>query len=257
MDKMNETKYQEDLHEVYLWSQDKPRAVFIQPVDDHDLEGMDEEVSALSQALDMPYALAAFRVNDWWAELTPWPAPPVFGNQPFGDGALDTLRFVTDRLLPTLCSRLFGGTPGEQDASSEVPLFLGGYSLAGLFALWSGYQTDVFKGICAASPSLWYPRWSQFISDFRPKAQAIYLSLGDKEELTKNQTMSTIGDRIREQRSVLGCQGVSCMLEWNKGGHFRDANARTAKGFIWLVKNLEASEIHGDSSHGCCSKHVR
>lgn len=35
--------------------------------------------------------------------------------------------------------------------------YLGGYSLAGLFSLWAAYQTNLFAGIAAASPSVWFP----------------------------------------------------------------------------------------------------
>ncbi len=47
--------------------------------------------------------------------------------------------------------------------------------------------------------------------------------------------MATVGDRIREAHGILTGRGVDCILEWNEGNHFRDADVRTAKGFAWLL----------------------
>ena len=47
-------------------------------------------------------SLVAFMIKDWNQELTPWPAPPVFGKIPFGRGAIDTLEFVINQLLPVV-----------------------------------------------------------------------------------------------------------------------------------------------------------
>ena len=44
----------------------------------------------------------------------------------------------------------------------KLPVILGGYSLGGLFALWSSMQTDRFAAIAAASPSLWIKDWLNY-----------------------------------------------------------------------------------------------
>ena len=41
--------------------------------------------------------------------------------------------------------------------------YIGGYSLAGLFSLWAAYQTDVFSGFAAASPSVWFPGFIEYM----------------------------------------------------------------------------------------------
>ena len=114
-------------------------------------------------------------------------------------------------------------------------VYLGGYSLAGLFALWAGYQTDRFDGIAAASPSVWFPDFTQYMRDNRMQVGRVYLSLGDREERTKNPVMSRVGEAIREALAVLEGEGIDCILEWNKGNHFKDADLRTAKAFAWLI----------------------
>ena len=68
------------------------------------------------------------------------------------------------------------------------------------------------------------------------QSQAVYLSLGDKEEKTRNPLMATVGERIREAHDLLKEQGRNCILEWNQGNHFKDANLRTAKAFCWVMK---------------------
>nr|MCR5237772.1 esterase [Lachnospiraceae bacterium] len=64
-----------------------------------------------------------------------------------------------------------------------------------------------------------------------------YLSLGDKEEKTKNPVMASVGNKIREACAILDEHNVSCILEWNPGNHFKDADIRTAKGFLWALQN--------------------
>jgi len=68
------------------------------------------------------------------------------------------------------------------------------------------------------------------------QAQHVYLSLGDKEEHTKNAVMAVVGDNIRTLHSQLTARGVDCTLEWNSGGHFKDADLRTAKAFRWTME---------------------
>ena len=114
-------------------------------------------------------------------------------------------------------------------------LFLGGYSLAGLFALWAGYQTDRFAGIAAASPSVWFPNFTGYMRENRILAEAVYLSLGDREEKTRNPVMAKVGSAIKEGYSILTETGTDCVLEWNKGNHFKEPDLRTAKAFAWLM----------------------
>ena len=62
-----------------------------------------------------------------------------------------------------------------------------------------------------------------------------YLSLGDREEKTKNPVMASVGDRIRAGYEILREKGTACALAWNKGGHFKDADIRTAAAFAWVM----------------------
>ena len=199
--------------------------LLIQPVDEHDTDLLVEETDLISQLSETPYNFVSFRIKNRNQELTPWPAFPVFGKQPFGDAANNTLTFIIEQLLPGMQSK----------GIDTSHCLLGGYSLAGLFALWSAYQTDRFEGIAAVSPSVWYPDWISYVSEKSPNANNIYLSLGDKEEKTKSRVMSQVGSAIRIQHTLLEAQGINTTLEWNAGNHFVDSAKRMAKGFAWLL----------------------
>ncbi len=207
-----------------------PEALYllIQPIDEHDLEVLDQEVNTILTLSDKPFTLVAFKIEDWNRELSPWPASPVFGKVPFGDGAGDTLAYILDQLLPAL----------QDEGIDTSHCLLGGYSLAGLFSLWAAYQTDRLMGITAASPSVWFPHWIAYATDKKPMVNTIYLSLGDKEEKTKNRVMAQVGHAIRRQHDLLSSQGVRAILEWNPGNHFADSDKRTAKGFAWLLNQI-------------------
>ena len=232
----------------FLYQDEAVKYLLIQPIDEHDLEVLDQEVEAIKELSDKPFSLVAFMIKDWNQELTPWVAPPVFDKAaikreeselvqipereqsrpkvkaPFGDGAEKTLKFITSQLLP--------------EVQENIPhLILGGYSLAGLFALWAGYQTDKFEGIAAASPSVWYPQWIDYASENKPLAKSVYLSLGDKEEKAKNPVMAQVGNAIRKQHELLMEQEINTIFEWNAGNHFVDSDKRMAKGFAWLINN--------------------
>lgn len=204
--------------------------LLIQPIDEHDLEVLDQEVDIIRNQTKTPFSLIALLIEDWNQELTPWAAPAVFGKTPFGDGANETLTFITEQLLPSLTA--------DGICGARMRLLLGGYSLAGLFALWSAYQTDLFDGIAAASPSVWFPQWINYATEKRPLTKSIYLSLGDKEERAKNQVMAQVGNAIRKQHELLTSQEVNTTLEWNAGNHFVDSEKRMAKGFAWLLNNM-------------------
>lgn len=206
--------------ETYLFGNEPAPNTLIQPMDSHDLEGIENEVRTIRELTEADFQLIAVKVESWNRDLSPWKAPAVFGNEGFGDGATEFL----DEILK-LC-------PDGRTC------FIGGYSLAGLFALWAAYRTDRFAGVAAASPSVWFPGFPEFMRNNRIQTSAVYLSLGDREEKTRNPVMAAVGNRIREAEDILKNQGVRCRLEWNPGNHFRDADIRTAKAFAWVLDNV-------------------
>ena len=205
--------------ELFKYGNPNAPVVLIQPVDDHDLAVIENEVAMIQRLTDISFHLLAVKVNRWNTDLSPWKAPAVFGHENFGDGAM---AFLEEILKLT--------------TEHERTYYIGGYSLAGLFALWAAYHTDVFKGVAAASPSVWFPGFTDFMKKSCIKAEGVYLSLGDKESKTRNAIMATVRDRICEAYDLLNGQGVRCKLEWNQGNHFKEPDIRTTKAFAWVMQ---------------------
>ena len=202
--------------------------LLLQMVDEHDLAGMEREIEAIRRQTAQPFLLAAVQVENWNDDLSPWPAPPVWGKQGFGGGAEDTLAWLA-QAVPNIRR--------QYSIKEDCRVILGGYSLAGLFALWAATQINTLYGVAAASPSVWFPGWPEYEAAHPIQAQCVYLSLGDREEHTKNQTMAAVGDNIRALHSALTQRGTDCTLEWNAGGHFKDADLRTARAFAWTMES--------------------
>ena len=212
-----------------LYLNEDTEYILIQPVDENDISVLDNEVKHIEENTDRNFSLVAFKIEDWNSELTPWEMPLLRGKGNFGDGATRTLEFIKNDLIPALSEYINSG-------NNEIKYILGGYSLAGLFSLWSGYQTDIFEGIAAVSPSVWYKKWIEYVETEKTLSEKIYLSLGDTEEKTKHQILSKIGDNIRKQHEILENSGnVKTVLEWNEGNHFKNPDIRTAKGFLWVM----------------------
>ena len=212
-----------------LYLNEDTEYILIQPVDENDISVLDNEVKHIEENTDRNFSLVAFKIEDWNSELTPWEMPLLRGKGNFGDGATRTLEFIKNDLISALSEYI-------NTENKEIKYILGGYSLAGLFSLWSGYQTDIFEGIAAVSPSVWYKGWIEYVEAEKPLSEKIYLSLGDTEEKTKHQILSKIGNNIRKQHEILeNSENVKTVLEWNEGNHFKNPDIRTAKGFLWVM----------------------
>ncbi len=202
--------------QTYEFGNPDASVVLIEPI--HVPEGMEQEASLIRELSGMDFRLLAVRVN-WYQDLSPWNAPAVSGNIPFGDGAGETLEKILD----------LTGKPGKR-------YILGGYSMGGLFALWAASRTDAFSAVAAASPSVWFPGFADYLTTRGMRTGRVYLSLGDREEKTRNPVMAAVGDRIREIHAWLQAREIPCCLEWNRGNHFADLEERMAKGFAWAMK---------------------
>ena len=197
------------------------RVILVQPVGQHELPLIDDEIVQIGQMTDRPFRYLAVQVENWNRDLSPWPAPAVFGDEDFGDGA----EALLEKILP-LCA--------EQDKD----YIIGGYSLAGLFALWAGSQCERFSAVAGVSPSVWFPGYGDYEQAHPIRAEHVYLSLGDREEQTKNRAMAAVGNEIRALYARLQTRKTDCALEWNAGNHFREPERRVAKGVKWMLDSL-------------------
>ena len=204
---------------IYEYGKPDANTVLIQLTGDHELSVLENEVEEIRKRTSIEFRFIAAKVDDWNHELSPWKAPAVFGNEDFGDGAARTLEQIL--LLCTDKSKTY---------------YIGGYSLAGLFSIWAAYQTDIFSGVAAASPSVWFPGFIGYMKEHEMKSETVYLSLGDREEKTRNSVMAQVGNCIRTGYEWLAECGINCTLEWNQGNHFKEPDIRTAKAFAWVMR---------------------
>lgn len=211
---------------VFLW------AYF--PHEGNELERMEAALSESKESL--PAAVIAYEIHDWNAELSPWPAKAAFGDDDFAGDGPALLHWIETALVPMVRKNY----PASRGI---VPM---GYSLAGLFSLWAVYESRSFCGVICASGSLWLDGWEEYAAAHPLKVPAaVYLSLGTKEEKTRNRMMARVGDLTRKQEALLkeDMNAEYCTLEWNPGGHFADSVERLMKG-IWQITGFFDSEAH-------------
>jgi predicted alpha/beta superfamily hydrolase len=158
------------------------------------------------------------------------PAPKAFRNgEDFAGGA--------DRYLDVLASEIV--PEAEKMIKFAVDKRgLAGYSLSGLFALYTLYKTDIFNLIASVSGSMWYDSWLDYMTENRAEAVSpkVYLSLGDKESKTRDERLASVESCTRQAEEILKLQGVETIFEMNPGNHFVNVAERMAKGIGWLIK---------------------
>lgn len=168
---------------------------------------------------------------NWNDDLTPYQAESIFKNEKdFGGNAKSYLDFLVNNLIPKI--------KNEKNINSEEN-YLVGYSLAGLFSLYSIFETNYFNKIASISGSLWYPNFDSFVknSEVLQGFCKIYLSLGDKEKHAKNKILASVEDKTLEIMELLKVKGNDIYFEFNEGNHFQNANERTAKGIAYLLED--------------------
>lgn len=176
-----------------------------------------------------PFALVAIGGLDWNRDLSPWECEPVTrAGEPFAGGAADYLDVLLGEVVPQAEGEL---------ASPVAWRGIAGYSLAGLFALWSLWQTDAFSRAASVSGSLWFPGLVEYCArrPFVSRADAVYLSLGKKEHRTPNRLMRDVLARTRDVEALLRSRNVDVTFELNPGNHFSEPDARCARGIAWLL----------------------
>ena len=189
--------------------------------------------SQLASANNSPFTMCELLVKDWDKYLTPWEAQANMQGRTFAGEAKVLLSHIKDEILPVI-----------RDNAGDSKVYIAGYSLAGLFALWSLYECGLFDGAACCSGSVWYPGWREYASSHKvQKAACVYLSLGLKEKNTKHPLMKTVEDNMRYQYELLTKDEAAerVQLDWNEGGHFSGTQERMVKGISWLYNSYESA----------------
>ncbi|WP_242826377.1 alpha/beta hydrolase [Lachnospira multipara] len=185
--------------------------------------------SALCSMTDKKVNLAVISDINWDDEMSPWECPPLSKNDsPCTGGADEYLVNLTGTIITAIKKEL---------AVEPEYIAIAGYSLAGLFAIYSLYKTDIFSRVVSASGSMWFPDFVEYASknDFVRKPDRVYFSLGDKEAHTRNTLLSTVEDKTNEIYGHYKDSSIDTVFELNPGNHFKDADIRLAKGIAWIL----------------------
>lgn len=93
-----------------------------------------------------PFTLMTISDLDWSHDIVPWDSTPVSKNAaPCTSGADEYLQLLTDEIIPVAEKQITGISRWRG---------ITGYSLAGLFALYAVYQTDLLSHLGSMSESL-------------------------------------------------------------------------------------------------------
>ena len=190
-------------------------------------ESNPEDYEQIYQKISNEYQLCMISVSihDWQGELSPWPAPPIFGKHDFAGNAAKFLAELED----------FWKWFKDENNIESNQVYLGGYSLAGLFTLWASTHTNIFQKIAAVSPSVWYFNFVEYMQQNPIQTREVYMSLGDKEANAKNKVMATVKDCFDEVIQIVQKQNIPLTYEYNPGNHFQDVELRMKKGIQKLL----------------------
>lgn len=188
------------------------------------------------------FSLVAISNLDWNGDLSPWAAPAAFKDgAPFTGGADAYLQLLREKIMP--------------QAESLLPPVswrgIAGYSLAGLFAVYALYQTDVFENAASVSGSLWFPGIKDYIFSHSlcRKPRRLYFSLGNKECKTRNPVMQCVQENTQAIEAFYRGQGIDTVFQLNPGNHFQNAVLRSADGIRWILLDPDATELCGKNTN--------
>ena len=166
---------------------------------------------------------------NWDHDMTPWYSPPISSNDaPCTGGADEYLKLLLEEIIPECLKRVKG---------KPTHISIAGYSLAGLFALYALYQTDVFERAASMSGSLWFPDFKEYVfsHEMKRKPEKLYLSLGDKEAKTRNLYLKAVQENTESIAAHFREAEIDVTFEMNPGNHFKDAALRSAKGILAII----------------------
>ena len=176
-----------------------------------------------------PFTLVAISDLNWNHDMVPWDSPPAFKNATPCTGGADTyLQLLTEEIIPT-AEKEINGAPRWRG--------IAGYSLAGLFALYAIYRTDLFSRVGSMSGSLCFPGMKEYIFSHEPKrwTDCVYFSLGDKESKTRNPVLRSVRQNTEEIYAFYRGKGIDTAFQLNPGNHYNQAVERTVAGLCWLL----------------------
>lgn len=186
-------------------------------------------------------ALLCVECRDWYADLSPWPAPACFRGEPAFSGGADAFLGALEQALCRARAEL---------RAPAAPAVLAGSSLAGLFALYAMYKSSAFQMAASVSGSMWFDGFLDFarLNALKRRDARIYLSLGDREEFAKNARLACVGERTRALYAHLKSAGAQTQLDMNPGNHFAEPIPRMLRALKWLLGGEQRDSHRPDLS---------
>lgn len=180
------------------------------------------------------FILVSISNLDWDNDMTPWFAPKLnkYDKECLGK-ADDYLNILLEKVIPEVEEYI------NVKLNTNIKYYaIAGYSLGGLFAVYSTYKTNLFSRVASASGSFWYPKFVDYVkqNEISKTVEKIYFSLGNKESKVKNEVLSTVEENTKKLEQIYKLQGINTIYEENDGNHFKDADLRMAKGIKWILK---------------------
>lgn len=174
------------------------------------------------------FSLVTISNLEWNHDMAPWDIPSISPNDtPCTGGADAYLNLLINEILPK----------AEETISGVSWRGIAGYSLAGLFAIYSMYHTDVFSRIAGMSSSLWFPGFQQYAMShaLKKRPEHIYISLGDKESKTRNPYLKSVQTNTEKLVDYYRKEQIDIAFILHAGGHFTESVKRVAMGIQWML----------------------
>lgn len=184
----------------------------------------------IEKITDKDFTLLTIYVSDWNNDLSPYEAPSIFkGTSDFKGNADSFLEYVLDLIKKVVL----------EEKVKPIYKALTGYSMAGLFAIYTLFKTNEFLKVGSVSGSLWYPLFIEFVENNKVLhgISTFYMSLGDKEKKTSNKIMSQVETNSLIIFERIKPQFNNSKFELNPGNHFKDEDLKIAKCIAYLLNN--------------------
>ena len=184
----------------------------------------------IEKLTDKDFSLLTIYVSDWNNDLSPYVASSIFkGISDFKGNADSFLDYVLNLIKKVVL----------EENVKPIYKALTGYSMAGLFAVYTLFKTNEFLKVGSVSGSLWYPLFIEFVknNEVLQGISTFYMSLGDKEKKTSNKIMSQVETNSLIIFERIKPQFNNSKFELNSGNHFKDEGLRIAKCISYLLNN--------------------
>lgn len=191
--------------------------------------GEEDEIFAQCNEISCPrFNFVAIYEQNWDAQMSPWPCGKILSkNDDFQGKAGEYAKWIFEKAIPDVEKKL--GKPSFR--------VLAGYSMAGLFSIYAPTVQSCFDRIVSASGSVWFPDFVKYMeeNEFKSKITKIYLSLGDREKITRNKYMKNVENCTNQLSEIFKLRGIETFFELNPGNHFQDSALRLAKGIKFII----------------------